>query len=141
MRLIVAVLSMMMLSSNFVYSEGGKEWGPAVTIPLFLTGNHSLKMELTEAQGIIENLNEKANTTFSTKNADDIITGRFRDFTLIPLKSLLNTGNDQSAVMDESKLEEIEVDGQRVKLWDESQMRKNLFPHVDAFYLPNSKNH
>ena len=120
-------------TANFVYSEEGQGWGPAVTVPLFLTGSNSIKMELAEAKKIITTLNQTANDVFSTKNKDDIMTGRFRDFSLIPLKLLLQTGSDQPAVFDENKLEVINVDGQLVKLWDESQMRKNLLSHVDAF--------
>lgn len=120
-------------TANFVYSEGGQGWGPAVTIPLFLTGNNAIKMEFEEAEKILAALNHNAHEVFAAKSESDTLAGRFRDFSLIPLKSLLKTGSDQPAVLDESLLETIEVDGQLVKLWDESQMRKNLLPHVGAF--------
>lgn len=119
-------------SANFVYSEGGQGWGPAVTIPLFLTGDDSALMNRQEADHIVAQLNQQATAAFESKQPDDIFTGRFRDFTLVPLKTLLHTGSDQPAVMDEDKLEVIKHNGQDAKLWDESQMRLNLLPHVDA---------
>jgi hypothetical protein len=119
-------------TAPFVYSEGGQEWGPAVTIPLFLTDDKSQAMELAAAEKIVADLNQIASRAFAGKKADDIMTGRFRDFCLILLKTLLQTGSDQPAVLDASKLEIITVDGQPAKLWDESQMRKNLLPHVAA---------
>lgn len=60
------------------------------------------------------------------------MTGRFRDFTLVPLKALLSTGNNVPAVYDQTQLQTVEHEGRLEKLWDESQMRANLLPHVAA---------
>jgi len=117
---------------QFAYSEGREGWGPAVTIPLVLTGHNSKKIELAEANQIVDGLNQKAKAAFEGKKKDDLMTGRFRDFTLVPLSKLLPTGSDQPAVLDENKLEVIEHNGVSCKLWDEPQMRKNLLPHIKA---------
>jgi hypothetical protein len=112
-------------TGKFAYSEGGKEWGPVSTIPVFIS------VDFDMANKLVAQLNQISQQTFDNRKND--FEGRFRDFTLLPLKALLSTGNDQPAVLDESKLEMIMVDGVPTKLWDESQMRKNLLPHVEAF--------
>jgi hypothetical protein len=118
---------------NLAYSESGEGWGPAATIPLFLTGDAGSPLSSDDVGGLLGGLNIKASEAFETREEGDTISGRFRDFKLIPLDILLGTGNDDPAVADGSKLVTITLDGKEETLWDENQMRKNLLPHVDAF--------
>lgn len=116
---------------GFVYSEGGERWGPAVTIPVVVRPRSGTIDDVTS---LVQALNERANAMFSARSADDIMVGRFRDFSLIPLHSLLGTGSDQPAVYDADKLKVITApDGSRVRLWDEDAMRNNLLPCLARF--------
>lgn len=110
--------------TNLSYQERGEEWGPAVTIPVFI------KTSFEDATKTLKEVNDTALQAYETKAEGDLFTGRFRDFTLIPLATLKHTGSMTPAVYDEANLEVIQLPNGPVKLWDEAQMRQNLLPHI-----------
>lgn len=121
----------------FAYLEQGEGWGPAVTIPLILTSQKG-HLGSDDVEQWLSTLNQRASDAFKNRSSDTSFDGRFRDFTLVPLKTLLSTGGDQPAVLQGDKLMRIEHNGATEKLWDEPQMRQALLPALDrllgAFY-------
>lgn len=106
---------------NFVYSERGDGWGPAVTAPVEVEYSEDL------ASKIVEAFNE-GNSKAISENGEEHASTRYRNFRWVPLSVLEGTGNDDPAVLDGSKLVSVELDGETLNLWDENQMRKNVVP-------------
>jgi hypothetical protein len=122
-------------TASFAYLEEGEGWGPAVTIPLILTSQKG-HLSSDDVEQWLNTLNERASDAFKNRSSDTSLDGRFRDFTLVPLKALLSTGSDKPAVLQEDKLMRIEHNGVTEKLWDEPQMRQALLPALDTLLAP-----
>jgi len=98
---------------GYIHKSEGDGWGPVATIGFLCPADMKQKY-----------LNEVNRASQATKNP------RFVDFVALPIEKLIASGEEKSAVYDESMLKLVDHDGKKYKMWDEGAARAQYLPQL-----------